>query len=260
MMPGAPRRRWIAIALASCAGLLTHAVAAQADANALWNIVHGHCVPDEIQHGDPKPCAEVDLRDGVAGGFAILKDVRGATQFLLIPTRQVSGIESPSLLAPHAANYFADAWRARHFVDSALGHALPRDDLSLAINSEQARSQNQLHIHIDCIRGDVRDALERARFAIGRRWMPLPVLLRGHRYRAIRVIGNSLDGQNPVKLLAWGVPGARADMGHHTLLVVGMWFPHHVPGFIILDDRADQAHGDYAGAEELQDHDCALGR
>jgi len=31
-----------------------------------------------------------------------------------------------------------------------------------------------------------------------------------------------------------------------------------VPGFVILDDRADPAHGNYAGGEELQDHACAL--
>ena len=83
-------------------------VAAQADPNALWNIVHGQCVPDERQHGDPKPCAEVELGSGLAGGYAVLKDIRGATQYLLIPTRQIGGIESRALLEPHAANYFAD--------------------------------------------------------------------------------------------------------------------------------------------------------
>ena len=49
-------------------------------------------------------------------------------------------------------------------------------------------------------------------------------------------------------------------MGHHTLVVVGMQFAHRVPGFVILDDHADTAHGDNAGGEELQDHACALGQ
>ncbi len=49
-------------------------------------------------------------------------------------------------------------------------------------------------------------------------------------------------------------------MGHHTLVVVGTQYAHHGAGFVILDDRADPAHGDNAGGEELQDHACALGR
>jgi len=80
-----------------------------ADPNALWNIVHGQCVPGERGHGDPSPCAKVDLSAGEAAGFAVLKDIKGATQFLLIPTRHISGIESRALLAPGATNYFAAA-------------------------------------------------------------------------------------------------------------------------------------------------------
>ena len=75
----------------------------------------------------------------------------------------------------------------------------------------------------------------------------------------MRVTGPTLFGHNPFKLLAWGVPGARADMGQHTLVVVGMVFGGRVPGFILLDDRADPAHGDWGSGEELQDHGCALG-
>jgi CDP-diacylglycerol pyrophosphatase len=86
---------WATAALGLIVGLLAHCVAAQAaDPNVLWQIVHDQCVPDEQQHGDPKPCAEVDL----AGGFAVLKDIAGASQFLLIPTAEVGGIEAPRFL------------------------------------------------------------------------------------------------------------------------------------------------------------------
>jgi CDP-diacylglycerol pyrophosphatase len=244
----------IAAALSLCIGLLFSTVAAQADPNVLWQIVHGQCVPDERQHRDPKPCAAVDLGDG----YAVLKDINGATQFLLIPTTAVGGIESRELLAPFARNYFSDAWQARGFVEKMLGHTLPRDMLSLAINSEQGRTQDQLHIHIDCIRADVRDTLLRERPNIGWRWALLDEPLAGHHYRAMRVAGPTLFGHNPFKLLASGEPGARADMGRHTLVVVGMQFGR-VPGFVILDDQADVAHGDWGSGEELQDHACALG-
>jgi CDP-diacylglycerol pyrophosphatase len=248
--------RWIAVALGLLAALLSGDAAAQAsNPNVLWQIVHGQCVPDQRQHRDPKPCAEVDL----PGGFAVLKDIAGASQFLLIPTTEVGGIEDPTLLAPLARNYFAAAWQARSFVEQALGHPMPRDTLSLAINSASGRTQDQLHIHIDCIRADVRDALFRERPNIGWRWRLLNTPMAGHQYRAMRVTGPTLFGHNPFKLLAWGVPGARADMGQHTLVVVGMVFGR-VPGFIILDDHADRAHGDWGSGEELQDHSCALGR
>ena len=137
---------------------------------------------------------------------------------------------------------------------------MPRETLSLAINSAVGRTHNQLHIHIDCVRADVRDALRRARAQIGRHWAPLPVLLVGHRYQAMRLDGERLDDRNPFKLLARGEPGAAADMGHHTLVVVGMWYEDGGSGFVILDDRANPAHRDVASGEDLQDHDCAIRR
>lgn len=259
-MPTMPGKGWIAATSALFMAILFHGPAARADPNALWNIVHGQCVPDWQQRRVLKPpCVAVDLNKGVAGGFAVIKDQRGQTQYLLLPTQRITGIESAALLAPHATNYFADAWRERRLVVKAIRHGMPRDTLSLAVNSELSRTQNQLHIHIDCVRADVRDALRRERLDIGRRWRPLPVLLVGHRYRAMRVTGRSLAGHDPFKFLAQGVPGARTDMGHHTLVVVGMRYAHHVAGFVILDDYADPVRGDNAGGEELQDHACALG-
>ena len=253
-------RRAIAVTSA-IVGLCSIALTAHAaDPNTLWNIVHGQCVPNVRAHGDPSPCVKVDLSAGEAAGFAVLKDINGATQFLLIPTRRISGIESPALLARGATNYFAAAWDERDRVAWKLLHPMPRETLSLAINSEVGRTQNQLHIHIDCIRPDVRDALWRERSAIGRRWAPLPAPLAGHRYRAMRLDGETLGDRNPFKLLARGVPGAAADMGHHTLVVVGMWYDDGGPGFVILDDHADLAHGDRASGEDLQDHDCKIGR
>src|SRR5271169_3668763 len=81
-----------------------------ADPDALWKLVHDKCVPDQQQNDDPAPCAVVDQREGDAKGYAVLKDLVGATQYLLIPTARVPGIESPLLLAPEAPNCFADAW------------------------------------------------------------------------------------------------------------------------------------------------------
>ncbi len=226
--------------------------------NALWDIVHGQCVPDLQKHGDPKPCAMVTLDGGVEQGYAVLKDLRGPAQFLLIPTARISGIEDPKLLGPDTPNYFAAAWQARSHVEKRLGRSLPRDSVSLAVNSMFARSQNQLHIHIDCIRADVRDALREHARRIGDQWAPFDMPLAGHRYMAVRVLGEELGEANPFKLLANGMPGAKEDMGRHTLVVTGATFADGGPGFIILDDHADPSAGDRGRGEDLQDHACAL--
>jgi CDP-diacylglycerol pyrophosphatase len=248
----------VTTALAAACVALGSINARAANPNALWDIVHGQCVPDQQQHDDPYPCAMVEVRDGVDRGYAVLKDRVGATQFLLIPTTRVGGIESPDLLAPDAPNYFADAWKARTYVDSRAHQTLPRESLGLAINSVFARSQNQLHIHIDCIRADVRDALREHAAEIDERWAPFPVLLAGRPYKAMRVLGDELGQVDPFKLLADGIPGAREDMGRHTLVVTGAIFADGKPGFIILDGRADLATGDRGFGEALQDHSCAL--
>jgi CDP-diacylglycerol pyrophosphatase len=245
--------------LAIAVALLGAVQAARADRLALWTIVHDKCVVDFTTNNNPAPCREVRL-DGEAGGDAVLKDLVGATQFLLIPTSRITGIEDPAVLAAGADNYFADAWRAIGLVSANAHASLPRDDLSLAINAPTARSQDQLHIHMDCVREDVRDALHGLAASVGGSWTPLAVPLAGHRFQAIRINGDSLDAANPFRLLADGVPGAAAEMDQHTLVVVGMTFAGGAPGFLVLDGHTDLLHGEFGNGEALQDHDCAVAR
>jgi len=227
---------------------------AATDPDILWKIVHNRCVPDQTRFGHPAPCAVVDL----AAGYAILKDIVGETQYLLIPTARITGIESPAVLAPSTPNYFAQAWNQTGLVNARLGKTLPRDDLSLAINAITGRTQDQLHIHIDCIRADVRDALALHAASVGRAWAPFPEPLAGIAYRAIRIDGTTLSA-NPFLLLADGEPGARSAMGLHTLVLAGETFAGGVPGFILLDNHADPAVGDMGNGEALQDHACQVG-
>jgi CDP-diacylglycerol pyrophosphatase len=230
------------------------------DRNALWTIVHDQCVPNQQQHADPAPCARVDLKGGAERGYVVLKDMIGHTQYLLIPTARIGGIESPELLQPGAPNYFAAAWRERVFTERAAGHALPRTAISLAVNSANWRGQDQLHIHIDCVRPDLRAALQAQLPRVGDRWTSFPEPPAGHDYRAVRVLRADLDGVDPIMLLADGVPAARADMGAQTLVVVGADFGDAGPGFVILNATSNIAAGLGIKGTELQDHSCALAR
>ena len=60
-----------------------------ADPSALWKIDSGKCVPHMREAHAPAPCSIVNL----ATGYVVLKDIVGATQFLLMPTDRISGIE-----------------------------------------------------------------------------------------------------------------------------------------------------------------------
>jgi CDP-diacylglycerol pyrophosphatase len=226
-----------------------------ADADALWHIVSDQCVPDQKDNHSPRPCATVDL----AGGYAVLKDLVGNTQFLLIPTARISGIESADILSPSAPNYWAGAWKARSFVESRARRHLPRDAIGLAINSLNGRTQNQLHIHIDCVRLDVRTALHEHAAAIGTHWSQFPALLVGHEYMAMRLEQPELGTTNPFVLLADGVDGARAEMERQTLVVIGDRFQGK-DGFVLLNSHARPEIGNWGAGEQLLDHACAAAR
>jgi CDP-diacylglycerol pyrophosphatase len=221
--------------------------------DALWQIVHDRCVPGQQAHGSPAPCTLVDL----AGGYVVLKDRDGVTQYLLIPTAKVTGIEDPAVLAPGAPNYFDAAWKQRGLVDTAARQTLPEADIALTINSEYGRTQNQLHIHIDCMRPDVVAALHAHGTSVGTAWAPFPIPLAGQPYIARRIGGADLSTGNPFALLADGVPGARADMGKWTLAVASD-ATAAAPDLILLAGHVDLAAGDRGSAEELQDHACAI--
>ncbi len=252
-MPRAYARRWPGLLAALLLALLAGACHRK-DPSALWRIVSQQCVPDQREHGAPAPCALVDLSAGEDRGYAVLKDINGPYQYLLIPTARRSGIESPELLAADTPHYFAAAWEARRFVEQGYGKPLPREALSLAINSRYGRSQNQLHIHIDCVRKRVRETLRTELPRIGNSWAPLDTPLAGRRYRAMRVSEERFMQLNPFSLV--GASGS-GEMARHTLVAVGATFEDGTPGFVLLDDRADPWRLDFGHGEDLQSHSCS---
>jgi CDP-diacylglycerol pyrophosphatase len=227
-----------------------------ANPDALWQIVHNYCEPAALGADVQQKCIAVDP----GAGFAVLKDINGDTQYLLIPTARIEGIESPDLLAPGSPNYWRDAWQARRYVEAKLGHALPRNYVSLAVNSTSSRSQDQLHIHIDCLAPDVVRALAEYASSIGTDWSPFPTLLRGHQYRVRRIDDANLDATDPFKLIAPDVAREGQSMADQTLLLAGAVAPDGRPAFYLLQDHVRRDSGDFAWSEELQDHSCAVGR
>lgn len=235
--------------LASVIGLAAlHSISVRAsDRDRLREIVEEQCVPHWLAAHDPAPCASVS-RGAPTRGYAVLADRKGGAHYLLIPTETISGIESPEVRAPGAPNYFGAAWDARKVLDGVIGEPLPQEAIGLAVNHVHARSQDQLHIHMSCVKRSVHDELYAAADHITSDWSS--VTIGGVDYYALRVMGKKLGKANPFELLANRLPGASETMGEFTLLVAGMKFKQG-PGFVVLAGHA------VPGAELLLDSTCA---
>ncbi len=201
--------------------------------DALRHIVQELCVVHWREKRSPAPCERVFLADATRddSGYAVLADRKGGAHYLLIPTRTMAGVDSSELLDPDTPNYFAEAWHARDMITKFVGHDVPRGAVGLAINTAHSRSQDQFHVHIECVRQDVYASLHAAAERISDVWAPVTVA--GSTYLAQRINGEDLDGSNPFEMLATLKPDARQHMGNYTLVVAGMQF-RSGPGFVVL--------------------------
>ena len=109
------------------------------------------------------------------------------------------------MLAPDAPPVFAIGWGAKALVEARLGRSLPREAVGLAINSKWARSQDQLHVHVDCVAIPVMKALADYASALDGQWRAMTVPLQGRVYFARRVDSADLRDVAPLKLLADGL-------------------------------------------------------
>ncbi|MGC6389963.1 CDP-diacylglycerol diphosphatase [Ewingella sp. S1.OA.A_B6] len=218
--------------------------------NALWNIISQKCVPNQRASNQPGPCAQVDEKQG----FVVLKDINGPLQYLLMPTAKITGMESPALLEENTPNYFSQAWDARHYMADKYGKAIDDSNVSLAINSQYGRSQNQLHIHISCLLPAVKETLAKDAGQVGYRWQALPDQLVGHTYLARKIDSAELNQKGAFRLLAEGVPQAQERMGHFGMAMVSLSGGH----FLLLASERNLLKLNNASTEEIQDHDCAV--
>ncbi|MDQ4429857.1 MAG: CDP-diacylglycerol diphosphatase [Yokenella regensburgei] len=221
-----------------------------ANANALREIVLQKCVVNQQQHQSPAPCEEVNVK----GGYVLFKDRNGPLQYLLMPTYRINGTESPLLLAPQTPNFFWQAWQGRDVMSKRQGSEVPDDAVSLTINSRSGRTQNHFHIHISCLRKDVRQQLDAAMSSISSRWLPLPGGLRGHEYLARRVTEAELAQRSPFIMLAEEVPEARDHMGRFALAMA----QQSDGTFVLLATERNLLALNRASAEEIQDHQCDI--
>ncbi|WP_241622565.1 CDP-diacylglycerol diphosphatase [Rosenbergiella australiborealis] len=219
-----------------------------AHSDVLWRIVSQQCIPHQRQSQQPEPCQHVDL----AQGYALLKDNVGIAQYLLIPTDKISGVESPALLQPQTPNYFYLAWQQLPQLNERLGRLVPPTDLALAINGKWGRSQNQLHIHLSCLRGDVQQQLSDYQTVITSKWQTLPLL--NHQYWVRSLSLEQLQAESLFRQIYADFPNINPKSGQ-----VGIALTQLADGrLVVMVLRTDWLKGVLGSAEELQDHQCRV--
>lgn len=227
-----------------------------ADPDLLWKVISSQCVPNQKANKDPDPCVEVTLQKDGPQGYAVLKDLTGPYQYLLLPTTKVTGIESPVVLTANSPNYFYQAWEARSHMEKIYGAPIPPEEISLTVNSRYGRSQNQLHIHISCTRQDVKALVQSNLENIAAAWSLFPGGILGHRYYARRITMQQLKEQNAFKLLADDLPKAKSNMYEFGLGVMAVKNLKGEIEFVMLADQVKLLEMDLGHVEEIQDHQC----
>ncbi|WP_269430448.1 CDP-diacylglycerol diphosphatase [Mycobacterium haemophilum] len=247
----------LAAAIATLTGAPTTAAAPMppnnppaASRDALWKIVHDRCELGYQRTGAYDPCTLVDEQSGTA----LFKASYDPNQYLLLPLARVTGIEDPALQEPASPNYLYDAWAARAFVSSRLNNSLPEPDISLAINPKNARTQDQLHIHISCVSPATAAVLKQVNSAEYVGWKPLPTELKDHTYQALAVNRNTFESKNLFQDVYAKVTADGATMDHASVAVANIAPDQFL--LLVAEGTDDQP----VAAEELQDHDCSIVR
>src|SRR4051812_6860547 len=226
------------------------ATAIPSDRDALRLVVAG-CVAAKRTVGLAFPCLDVRL-DGTNHPFAVLRAPDQRTEVLVVPTAAIAGIESPSLKPAASATYWQAAWAARRYVADALGFDPGRSAIGIAVNPKTHRTQDQLHLHVDCVAPDVARKLRSGASSITREWQLFPEPLNGTRAMIRSVEGSTMKGIDPIRLLNDGLPMSRSRMSVFSMVVVGTTLPDGKSGFYILAITSGVA-------ERLLDHRCKLG-
>lgn len=223
---------------------------------ALWRVVQ-LCAANYRLTGLSFPCLKVALPGDADRGYVVLRPPYGAADTILSPVRQTPGVEDPWLQSPEAPNYFALAWKSLPLLAGKPGHQPEPGEMGLAVNSAHTRSQDQMHIHLDCLAGGVRRTLAGLEAKITETgWMRLPVALHGLSYLARRVAARDLERTNVFALAATSFPGAREDMGHLTIVVTTS-ASTRAPGYLVLAAKVGNFHrGARPTGEDLLDHAC----
>lgn len=208
--------------------------------DALWTVVQS-CVLARQTIGLSFPCVEVDA-PGTPGAVAVLRPPIEDTHLLVVPQQRMAGIEAADPSAD-MARVWQRAWESRRLLST---RPVPWDRAGMALNGPNIRSQDQLHIHVDCL--DERRMRWLAPQA--RRLGPGWTRLSGEfgRIWAMRVDAPDPSRFDPVSLADRGLPFPRSVA---SLGVIGMKDGKGRDSFLVLTSPTESL-------EFLLDSNCRI--
>jgi CDP-diacylglycerol pyrophosphatase len=222
-------------------------VALELPRGALRTVVRA-CALTHRTIGVALPCLAVDPGDGSRPGYAILRAPDRTTHVIVVPLDAIDGIEDRRLLQPSAGAYWRAALAARSYVVDAAKVPVALSQVALAINSERTRSQDQLHIHAECVRPEIATALLRQRRPSGEGWTRSQQPVAGSFPNLRTVKAEQITAGNVFEILA-SVPGGRADTAGVMALLVQD--PAQTGRFVLAAQR-----GAGRSVETLFAHSC----
>ncbi|MFN6537868.1 MAG: CDP-diacylglycerol diphosphatase [Nostoc sp. EkiNYC01] len=222
----------------------------QNDRNFLWQKVQQCVANEQGQPPKPDPCLYVDLNNRY-----VVANGSNPVEYLLMPTDKIEGIEDPNISQSNSIPYWQYAWEeARKYIPSKKSQVQYRNQYGLAINSKQARNQDQLHIHMSCIKQSVTMQLETNdnKIPIGN-FNNFILTLENNQYNIMHLDNDSLaNNNNPFYLVNQSL-GSSQKMADQSIAVVG----RRGGGYYILKTESDTTKGYNAAAEKLLDEDCS---
>jgi CDP-diacylglycerol pyrophosphatase len=153
--------------------------------------------------------------------------------------------------------------RAR-FLTARRKIPLAHDDVALAVNSRESRSQDQLHIHIGCLSGETKQTFASLALQLPEdRWVrigqPMTVGkgLHAAGFWGRRVARESIAEVNPFRLAA-EAPNDSEVRAHTMIVVAGVELARGRDGFVLLASHGEPSGpGDQASAEDFLDASCS---
>lgn len=220
--------------------------------DSLYYVVQA-CKRAQVLAGVPFPCMRVELSSGSQPGFAVVPNPNMAS-VLLVPIQRISGIESPELLDEGKPNWWHLAWVSRGLLKERAKGKLARGDFALAINSREARSQNQLHIHIACTDRNLLKRIAPLEEAISGSWSRFPLDLASESWATL--IKEEDLKTNLFVLLARLDQTSRGSMAEWGIAALAWTFADGSDGFLIFATRYDAAISTSGSGTSLIDPTC----
>lgn len=229
----------------------------------LWRIVSRQCIPQRMVQEQTKqalqpPCIDVVSSPNLEKGYVIFKDRKGPMHILLIPTEKISGIEDPRLLDPETTDYFRKAWDSRHYLTQLANKTVSREMVSLTINSAWGRSQNQLHIHIACIRPEIKAHLVSQLEDFSDKWTSVEYGVNNDYYLVRTLTEEQFQEVSLFRRLASEIPDAEKEMGKYGMALVPYRDKNKKPMYLMLVNKVDVMDLNLGYTGDLLDYQCDL--